>query len=85
MYRRGLERLILFIYPTLAVLLNAMIFKQHINNHQKLAMVLTYVGIGIAFWGEMKIDSSSPNFSWGAFFVFYVQSHLQFTWLAVVK
>ncbi|MGI8582681.1 MAG: DMT family transporter [Chitinophagaceae bacterium] len=66
----GLERLILFIYPTLAVLLNAMIFRQRINNYQKLAMVLTYIGIGIAFWGEMKIDSSSPNFFLGSFFCF---------------
>jgi len=66
----GLERLILFIYPTLAVLLNAMIFRQRINNYQKLAMVLTYIGIDIAFWGEMKIDSSSPNFFLGSFFCF---------------
>lgn len=81
----GLERLILFIYPTLAVLLNAMIFRQRINNYQTLAMVLTYIGIGIAFWGEMKIDSSSPDFFLEVFFVFYVQLHLQFTLLAVVK
>ena len=37
----GLERLILFIYPTLAVVLNAIILKHQINRHQKLAMLLT--------------------------------------------
>ena len=66
----GLERLILFIYPTLAVMLNAMLFRQRINRYQKLAMMLTYMGIGIAFWGEMKIDSLNPNFFLGSFFVF---------------
>lgn len=66
----GLERLILFIYPTLAVILNAVILKQHVSRFQKLAMVLTYLGIGIAFWGEMKIESLNPNFYLGSFFCF---------------
>ena len=64
----GLERLILFIYPTLAVVLNAIIFRQQVNNFQKIAMVLTYAGIGIAFWGEMKIDSANSQFFIGSFF-----------------
>lgn len=66
----GLERLILFIYPTLAVILNAIFLKQGVNRFQKLAMILTYVGIGIAFWGELKIDSSNPQFYLGSFFCF---------------
>lgn len=66
----GLERLILFIYPTLAVLLNAMLFRQKVNKHQKLAMILTYMGIAIAFWGEMKIDATNPQFYLGSFFCF---------------
>ena len=66
----GLERLILFIYPTLAVVLNAMIFRQRVNGFQKLAMALTYAGIAIAFWGEMKIDSSNPEFFIGSIFCF---------------
>jgi drug/metabolite transporter (DMT)-like permease len=66
----GLERLILFIYPTLAVVLNALLFRQRVNGYQKLAMILTYAGIAIAFWGEMKIDSSNPDFFLGSFFCF---------------
>ena len=66
----GLERLILFIYPTLAVVLNAVVLKQKVNAHQKLAMVITYTGIAIAFCGEMKIDSSNPHFYLGSFFCF---------------
>lgn len=66
----GLERLILFIYPTLAVVLNAMIFRQRVSGFQKLAMLLTYAGIAIAYWGEMKVDSSNPEFFIGSIFCF---------------
>jgi drug/metabolite transporter (DMT)-like permease len=66
----GLERLILFIYPTLAVVLNAIFFRQRINIYQKMAMVLTYLGIAIAFWGEMKMDTGNTNFFLGSFFCF---------------
>src|SRR5450432_794880 len=37
----GLERLILFLYPTFAVLINATVFKQKISCIQLLALVLT--------------------------------------------
>jgi drug/metabolite transporter (DMT)-like permease len=66
----ALERLILFLYPTFAVLLNAAIFKQKITSGQKLALLLTYIGIGIAYYGEMKIDTTNPNFFVGTFFIF---------------
>jgi len=66
----GLERLILFLYPTFAILLNAAIFKKKINGIQKIALLLTYIGIAIAYFGELKIDSSNPNFFLGTFFIF---------------
>jgi drug/metabolite transporter (DMT)-like permease len=66
----GLERLILFLYPTFAVLMNAFIFKQKIKTIQKWALVLTYIGIGIAYFGEIKINTDNPNFYWGSFLVF---------------
>jgi len=44
----GLERLILFLYPTFAVLINAFVFRQKMQRNQKLALLLTYAGIGIA-------------------------------------
>lgn len=66
----GLERLILFLYPTFAVLLNAVVFKKKINKIQALALLLTYIGIGIAFYGELKLDAGNPNFLLGSFFVF---------------
>lgn len=66
----GLERLILFLYPTFAILLNAVIFKKTINRIQQLALLLTYAGIAIAFYGELKFDSGNPDFYLGSFFVF---------------
>jgi len=66
----GLERLILFLYPTFAVIINSILFKQKINNIQKIALVLTYAGIGIAYFGELKVDTLNPNFYWGSFLIF---------------
>lgn len=66
----GLERLILFLYPTFAVMLNAVFFKQKINKIQRVALALTYIGIGIAFFGELRLDNTNPNFLLGSFFIF---------------
>jgi drug/metabolite transporter (DMT)-like permease len=66
----GLERLILFLYPSFAVLINAMLFGQRISRVQVLALLLSYAGIGIAYFGELKIDTGNPHFYWGSFLVF---------------
>lgn len=66
----GLERLILFLYPTFVVLINAVIYKQKINRKQQIALLLTYSGIGLAYLGELNIDTSNPNFLWGSFLIF---------------
>lgn len=66
----GLERLILFLYPSFAVLINAFLFGQRISRAQVLALALTYTGIGIAYYGELKIDTGNPHFYFGSFLVF---------------
>ncbi len=66
----GLERLILFLYPTFVVLINGLFLKQKITAVQKFALLLTYAGIGIAYFGELKIDFSNPGFFWGSFLIF---------------
>lgn len=66
----GLERLILFLYPTFAVLINGYYFKQKINRLQWIALLLTYAGIGLAFAGELQLDTSNPDFFWGCFLIF---------------
>jgi drug/metabolite transporter (DMT)-like permease len=66
----GLERLILFLYPSFAVLINTFFFKQKINRIQIAALALTYLGIVIAYLGEMKFESGNPNFVLGSLLIF---------------
>jgi len=66
----GLERLILFLYPTFAVLINTFYFKTKLSWVQVIALLLTYAGIGIAYFGELKLDTSNPKFFFGSFMIF---------------
>lgn len=66
----GLERLILFLYPTFAVLINAFLFKEKISRLQKIALGLTYAGIALAYIGELTINIHSPGFFLGSFLIF---------------
>jgi drug/metabolite transporter (DMT)-like permease len=66
----GLERLILFLYPSITVLITTLFFKQKISSIQKLALLLTYLGIAIAFYGELKIDTDNPHFYLGSLLIF---------------
>jgi drug/metabolite transporter (DMT)-like permease len=66
----GLERLILFLYPTFAVLINVYFFGQKMSGVQKISLLLTYLGISIAYYGELHIDTSNPHFYLGSFLVF---------------
>lgn len=66
----GLERLILFLYPSISVMITAFIFKEKISGTQRLALLITYIGIAIAYYGELKIDAGNPNFYWGSFLIF---------------
>lgn len=66
----GLERLILFLYPTFAVLINTFYFKTKLSRIQVLALVLTYIGIGTAYWGEIRSAQYGPQFFYGSFMIF---------------
>ena len=67
----GIERLILFIYPTLVLLMNSFLFKQKIKPLQRLAVFVTYVGLSLAFFSEVDFNSTqSENFVWGSFLIF---------------
>ena len=66
----GLERLILFLYPSFVVFINAVFFKQRITRIQKWALLLTYTGILIAYVGEISFDTHQPGLYFGSFLVF---------------
>jgi drug/metabolite transporter (DMT)-like permease len=67
----GLERLILFLYPTFAILINTYYFKTKLEKAQLIALLLTYLGIGIAYFGELKLDAAgNPGFYYGSLMIF---------------
>jgi drug/metabolite transporter (DMT)-like permease len=67
----GIERLILFIYPTLVLLMSAIVFKVKIKPIQWLALMITYVGLLAAFISEVNVQSNqNKNFVLGSFFIF---------------
>lgn len=66
----GIERLVLFIYPTLVLLISALIFKTKIKGLQWLALVITYIGLFVAFWGEVSFQGNTNDFIKGTFLIF---------------
>jgi drug/metabolite transporter (DMT)-like permease len=54
----GLERLILFLYPTMTVILAAVIFKQRITRKVLAAMALSYAGIALVFLHDVGVSQS---------------------------
>lgn len=54
----GLERVILFLYPTFVVLLSAVLFKRVITLREIFALVLSYGGMLFVFFENFKIESS---------------------------
>jgi drug/metabolite transporter (DMT)-like permease len=65
----GLERLILFLYPSFVVLINAFLFKEKIKGIIIWALILSYLGIAVAYFGELQIEAGNPNFYWGSFLI----------------
>jgi drug/metabolite transporter (DMT)-like permease len=64
----SLERVILYMYPTLVLVLGAILFKRRIQPVQWLALVLTYTGILMAL-GVDIVTRNSADIIWGASFV----------------
>jgi drug/metabolite transporter (DMT)-like permease len=65
--KASLERIILFLYPTIIIIFNKLFLKKPINSTQALAIFLTYIGIIITFWGEVAISGSDTYI--GGFFI----------------
>jgi drug/metabolite transporter (DMT)-like permease len=57
----GIERLILFVYPTLVLVMSSVAFKQKIKALQLIAMLIAYAGLVIAFVGELNWSSTAGN------------------------
>lgn len=66
----GLERLILFTYPTLTVLIGVLFMGKALEKRQVGALALSYAGIGLAFAHDLQIAGDLRTVLIGAGFVF---------------
>ncbi|MDN5200696.1 DMT family transporter [Fulvivirgaceae bacterium BMA10] len=65
----SLERLILFVYPTLVVVFSSIVFRKRITRIQLIAIVLTYLGIAIAVMSDVNVQDQK-NIWIGSAFIF---------------
>lgn len=54
--KAGLERLILFVYPTLVLLISFVFLRKTISKAQVLGVLVTYFGVFIIFYSELTIN-----------------------------
>jgi drug/metabolite transporter (DMT)-like permease len=66
----GIERLVLFIYPTLVLLMSSLFFKTKIRRVQWWAVIITYAGLLVAFWGEASVQVDGNGFYTGTLLIF---------------
>jgi drug/metabolite transporter (DMT)-like permease len=66
----GLERLILFLYPTIVVLLSAWWLKKPIRRHHIIALVLSYGGIALVFTENLNFGGHAQEVALGGALVF---------------
>jgi drug/metabolite transporter (DMT)-like permease len=66
----GFGRLILYLYPTLVLLMSAAFLKQPLRGRQLMSLGLSYAGITLVFSAEARLGDSLPLTVWGAMLVF---------------
>jgi drug/metabolite transporter (DMT)-like permease len=66
----GIERLILFIYPTLVLLMSSVVFGERISRIQWIAVAITYAGLVLAFLAEADLSSQNNELYLGSALIF---------------
>lgn len=66
----GFGRLILYLYPTLVLLMSAAFLQQPLRARQLVSLGLSYAGIALVFSAEAQLGESLPLTVWGAMLVF---------------
>jgi drug/metabolite transporter (DMT)-like permease len=66
----GLERLILYTNPTLVVVISALFMAQAITRRVALALLVSYVGLGLAYWHDLAVTNDTGALMKGAVLVF---------------
>ena len=66
----SLERLVLFLYPTMVVLLSVALFRTRVGGRIWIALVLSYAGILLVFEHDLLVTSDTHGFWLGGALVF---------------
>jgi drug/metabolite transporter (DMT)-like permease len=66
----SLGRLILYLYPTVVLLLSAIFLRQRITARHVASLALSYAGIELVFRSELAVEGASPSMALGAALVF---------------
>ena len=66
----SLERLVLFLYPTIVVVLSALFLAQPITRRAAAALALSYAGIALAVWHDIRITGDADAIALGSALVF---------------
>jgi drug/metabolite transporter (DMT)-like permease len=66
----SLERLVLFLYPTIVVVLSALFLRQPVTKRAAVALALSYAGIALAVWHDMRITGDAATTALGGSLVF---------------
>jgi drug/metabolite transporter (DMT)-like permease len=66
----SLERLVLFLYPTIVVVLSALFLAQPITRRAVAALALSYAGIALAVWHDLRFTGDTRAVALGGTLVF---------------
>lgn len=66
----ALERLVLYLYPTMVVLLSALFYRKAIGRRAMLALALSYAGIVLVFWHDLRAFGDTRAVAIGGGLVF---------------
>lgn len=63
----GLERLILFVYPSFVAILSIIFLRRKVSQSTWAALLITYIGIALVVF--MDVGAKSPDYWWGVFLI----------------
>jgi len=66
----ALERLILFLYPTLVILISALFLNKPISKRMTISLVICYLGIVLAVGHDLSLAEASSHVALGSLLVF---------------
>jgi drug/metabolite transporter (DMT)-like permease len=66
----GLERLVLYLYPTMVLLMSAALYRKPVGRRALVALALSYAGIVLVFWHDLRVIGDARSLATGGALVF---------------